>query len=141
MVRCSAGYADQAADRRTVDDGAASLFAHLAQLVFHAVPHATKIDRIYAIEFFAPGISGFHRRRLHAGVVERRVQASEGGDGQFDHCCYFSFVSDIAMGGYRPVTGRYQFLCSKTNRILLNVRQRHGSSSFGKSPGRLQTHS
>ena len=32
-----------------------------------------------ALEFFARGIGGFNRRRLDAGVVERRIQATEGG--------------------------------------------------------------
>jgi hypothetical protein len=59
MISCSARYTDQAADRGAVYDRAASLLAHLAQLVLHAVPDAAEIDRIHAIEFFAAGISGF----------------------------------------------------------------------------------
>ena len=140
MVCCSAGDADQAADRRAVDDGAASLLAHLAQLVLHAAPHAAEIDRIHAIEFFAARIRSFHCRRLHAGVVERRVQPSEGGDGLFGHFRLFSFVSDIAMDGYRPATGRHQFLCCKANRIPLNICQRDCSSRLGEGPGHRQTH-
>src|SRR5437660_9613846 len=51
MVGCSAGDTDQTANRRVVDDGAASLLAHLAQLVLHAVPHAAQIDSVYPLEF------------------------------------------------------------------------------------------
>src|SRR5437773_6076336 len=65
MVHCSAGDADQAANRRVVHDHATSLFAHLEQLILHATPNATKIDRIHAVEFLAAGISGFCNRTLH----------------------------------------------------------------------------
>src|SRR5258706_15089650 len=53
MVCCSARDADQTANRRVVDDGAASLLTHLAQLVLHAVPDAAQIDPVHAFEFFA----------------------------------------------------------------------------------------
>jgi hypothetical protein len=64
-----------------------------AQLVPHAVPHPAKVNRVYASEFFAAGISGFHGRRLHTGVVVCRIQSTEGGDSLLDHCCHFSLVS------------------------------------------------
>src|SRR5260370_37660526 len=72
MVHGAAGKADQAADRRAVDDGAISLLAHLAQLVFHAVPNAVKIDRLDAIVFLAAGVGHLHRGRLDAGVATSR---------------------------------------------------------------------
>src|SRR2546430_11695172 len=90
MVYCSAREADQATNGRAVDDGTASLLTHLAQLVLHAVPDAAEIDRVNAIKFFAAGISGFNGRRLHASVVVRRIQATEGGDRLLDHCCHVS---------------------------------------------------
>ncbi len=34
---------DQAGDRGVIDDGAAAVFAHLRDLVFHAQPHALEI--------------------------------------------------------------------------------------------------
>src|SRR5437870_13032158 len=96
MVGCSTGDADEAANRRVVDDSAASLLAHLAQLVFHAVPDAAQIDPVHALEFFAADLSHFHGRRLYARVIEGRIQATKGGDRLLDHRCYFGFVSDIA---------------------------------------------
>src|SRR5437868_5747109 len=96
MVGCAAGYTDQAADRRVVDDGAASLLAHLAEFVFHAVPNAAQIDPVHALEFFAADISHFHGRRLYAGVIERRIEASKGGYSLLDHRCYLSLIRDIA---------------------------------------------
>src|SRR5207244_12103617 len=97
--------ADQTTNRRVVDDGAASLLAHLAQLILHAVPDAAQINPVYTIEFLAGHISQFHGRRLYAGVVERRIEATEGGYNLRNHCCYLSFVSDIAANGDCLVTG------------------------------------
>ena len=111
----------KAANRRAVDDGAASLLSHLAQLVLHAVPDAAEIDRVHAIEFFAAGISGFHGRRLHAGVVVRRIQSTEGGHSLLDHCCHLSLVSDIATDGNRLMSGGDQFFCCRANRVLVDV--------------------
>src|SRR6266852_248597 len=62
MVGCPAGDADQTANRRVVDDGAASLLAHLAQLVLHAVPDAAQIDRVNVLELFVADISHFQGR-------------------------------------------------------------------------------
>src|SRR5439155_23106135 len=104
MVRCSAWDADQAANRGAVDDSSASLLAHLAQLILHAIPHAAEIDGVYAIEFCAAGISGLHSRGLHAGIVVRRIQATEGGHGLFNHFFDFCLVCDVAADGNRLVT-------------------------------------
>src|SRR6266566_4107965 len=99
MVRCSAGDADQAADRRAVDDGAASALTHLTQLVFHAAPNAPKIDRIHAVKLFAARIGSFHCGALHAGIVERSIQSSEGGDGLLNHRCHLTLVRYVAADG------------------------------------------
>src|SRR5215216_2837255 len=99
MVDGSARETDQAANGRAVHDGSAALLAHLAQLVLHAVPHAAEIDRDHAIEFFAAGVSSFNGWRLHASVVERRIQATEGGYGLRDYGCYLRLDSDITADG------------------------------------------
>jgi len=67
--RIPAGNANKVASRRAIDDGAASLLAHLAQLVLHAVPHAPEIDCVHAIEFFGAGSELFHP--LNYFAVER----------------------------------------------------------------------
>jgi hypothetical protein len=95
----------QAGNRRGVDDGAAALLAHLAQLVFHAVPDAAQIDRVHALEFFAADISHFHGRGYHAGVIERGIEATKGGYRLLDHCGYLSLVRDIAADGNRLMAG------------------------------------
>jgi hypothetical protein len=130
MVGCSAGDADQTANRRVVDDGAASLLAHLAQLILHAVPHAAQIDPVYAVEFLAGHISQFHSSRLYAGVVEGRIEATEGGYSLRNHRCYLSFVRDIATDANRLVTAGNEFFCCGANRILVNVGKSHRSSGF-----------
>jgi len=60
MIGCAAGDADQAANRRVVNDGAASLAHASAELVIHAVPDAAQIDPVHPLEFFAADISHFH---------------------------------------------------------------------------------
>src|SRR6266550_2596359 len=135
MVGCAAGDADQTANRRVVDDGAASLLAHLAELVFHAVPDAAQIDPVHALELFATDVSHFHGRRLYASVIERRIEATKGGYSLLDHCCYFSLVSDIAPDGNRLVTGGDEFFCCGANRFLVDVCQRHCSSRLRDGSG------
>src|SRR5438874_9273390 len=105
MVGCAARDADQTANRRVVDDSAASLLAHLAELVFHAVPDAAQIDPVHALELFATDVSHFHGRRLYAGVIERRIESTKGRYSLLDHCCYLSLVSDIATDADCLVTG------------------------------------
>src|SRR6266850_6802549 len=111
MVGCAAGDTDQTANRRVVDDGAASLLAHLAELVFHAVPDAAQIDPIHALELFATDVSHFHGRRLYASVIERRVKTTEGGYSLRNHRCYFRLVRDIAPDAKRLVTGGDESFC------------------------------
>lgn len=59
----------------------------------------------YALEFFAADIGHFHGKRYYAGVIERGMEATKGGYRLRDHCCYFSFVSDIAANADRLVFG------------------------------------
>src|SRR2546421_7575160 len=123
VVYCSAREADQATNGRAVYDGTASLLTHLAQLVLHAVPDAAEIDRVHAIEFFAAGISGFNGRRLHASVVVRRIQATEGGYRLLDHCCHLTIIAHVAAKSESLTTGGFELRCLDTHRFLLDVRQ------------------
>jgi hypothetical protein len=140
IVGCAAGDADQAGNRRGVDDGAAALLAHLAQLVFHAVPDAAQIDRVHALEFFAADISHFHGRGYHAGVIERGIEATKGGYRLLDHCGYLSLVRDIAADGNRLMAGGDQLFCCRANRILVDVCQRHRSSRLREGSGGCQAY-
>src|SRR5438094_40484 len=128
MVGRATGDADQTANRRVVDNGAASLLAHLAELVFHAVPDAAQIDPVHALELFAADISHFQGRRLYAGVIERRIESTKGRYSLLDHCCYLSLVSDIATDADCLVTGGDEFFRCGANRFLVNVCQRHRGS-------------
>jgi hypothetical protein len=78
--------------------------------------------------------------RLHAGVVVRGIQATEGGHGVRDHRCHFSLVGDVAADGNRLIAGGDQFFCCRANRILIDIRQNHGSSDVREGSGRGQTH-
>src|SRR5438876_849877 len=53
--------------------------------MLHAGPDAAKIDRVDPIEFFSADIGGFERRRLHAGIIERGVEAPEGRNRALEH--------------------------------------------------------
>jgi hypothetical protein len=94
----------------------------------------------HALEFFAADISHFHGRRLYPGIVERRIEATEGGYSLRDHCCYFSLVGDIAPDANRLVSGGDEFFCCRANRILVDVCQRHRSSRLREGSSGHQTH-
>jgi hypothetical protein len=125
MISCSARYTDQAADRGAVYDRAASLLAHLAQLVLHAVPDAAEIDRNHSVEIFATGISGFRNRALDASIVERRIQPAKGGHGLLHHSLHLRIISHIAACGNGPVTCADQLLGCFVNRSFVHVRQHY----------------
>jgi len=57
---------------------------HLAELMLHASPDATKIYRIHAIEAFGRLIRRIARLDLNAGIVEGHVEPAEGGDRALD---------------------------------------------------------
>ena len=96
VVYGSTGQADQPTDRRAVHNGAATLLAHLLQLVFHAVPDAAEVDRDHAIEFRAAGIRRFDRGTLYAGVIEGGIQPSKDLHCLIDHRRHLGLVGDVA---------------------------------------------
>lgn len=77
MVDGTTGKANEAANRRVVDDGAAALPAHLQQLIFQAVPHAAQVDCIHPLELFAAGIGCLNCRVLNPGLFCRRMGSIE----------------------------------------------------------------
>jgi hypothetical protein len=121
--------------RGAVDDRAAALLAHLAQLVLHPVPDAAKMMAFTRSNSSPLASAGFRSRRLHAVVVVRRIQATEGRYSLLDHCCHLSLVGDIAADRNRLVAGGDQFLCCGASRVLMDVRQRDGRSSLREGFG------
>src|SRR6266478_6944539 len=103
VIHSPTGDAHETTTRRVADDRAAPLLAHLAQLVFHAVPNAAEIDRVDAVEFFATRIGGLGYRTLHTSIIERGINPSEGGDGLLDHGCHLFLIGYVAANGERPV--------------------------------------
>jgi hypothetical protein len=89
-----------------------------------------EIDRSYAIEFLSAGICHVHCRRLHTGVVIGRIQAAEGLHGLCDHRCHLSLICNIAADGNRLVVGKDEFVCYRTNRILVDICQRYRGSGL-----------
>ena len=77
VVGGAARQPDQAAERGAVDDGAAALRAHLAQLVLHAGPDAAQVDRVHPLEVLGRLVGRVARREHDAGVVERHVEPAE----------------------------------------------------------------
>ena len=133
--------ADQAADRRVVDDGAASLLAHLAELVLHAVPDAAEIDPLHALEFFAADIRGLDGRRLHARIIERRIKAAEGGDRLLDHCGYLGLVSDIGGHGDRLAAARESSSAAARTAFTLSSASADRSACLREGLGRRRDRS
>src|SRR3989442_1015145 len=114
VLRCvidgPAGDAYEAADRRIVHDGPASLFAHLEQLVLHAEPDTAEIDCIHSVELLTSGISSFNGETLDTGIVERRVQPPKCRNSLLDHRLHLSFIRDIAANSNRLMAGGDQAL-------------------------------
>ena len=73
--------------------------------MFHTDPDASVIDGVNVLEIFAYGIRCFHGGNLYAGIVERRVQATESGNGLIDHSCDLGLVGDIAVNRHRLMAG------------------------------------
>jgi hypothetical protein len=70
VIGGTAGKSDEAPKRGAVDDGAAALPAHLAQLVFHAGPNAAQVDRVHPVEDLGRLVGRVARRGLDPGIVE-----------------------------------------------------------------------
>ena len=112
-----ARLADQPAERGTVDDGAAALGAHLEQLVFHAGPDTAQIDGGHGVEGRGRFIGQIAHRAQDTGIVERHVQATEGGDGALDHGGGLRLVRHVAGDTNRLVPGRGQLLGRGAQRV------------------------
>src|SRR5438128_7490906 len=108
-------------------------WARLTQLVFHAAPDAAEIDRDGAIEFVAAGVGGLHGRSLHAGIVERRIQPTEGGHRLVEHGLDLRFIGHVAAKRHRFVTCGEQLLCSRPCRSLIDICHDHGRARGSES--------
>src|SRR5208283_28585 len=80
VVNASFGAAHQPAERRTIDDGACSLLAHLLELELHATPDATEIDPHHPVVIFAGRVGRFREDILDAGIVIGHIDPAEGLD-------------------------------------------------------------
>jgi hypothetical protein len=106
--------------------------------MLHARPHTAQVDRVHAIECLGSFIGHVARGSLHAGIVERRIQPPEGGDGLLDHGRYLSLISNIATDANRFVTGGEQVARGGANSSLSDIRERDGSACFCESFGGCQ---
>src|SRR6266571_2161583 len=70
VVDPTLGASHKSSKRRAINDGAASLFAHLLQFKLHATPYAAKIDRHYPVVILPGRISSFGEDILDTCVVE-----------------------------------------------------------------------
>src|SRR3546814_12138164 len=70
QVRC----ADQAGDRRTIDDRAAAALEHLRNLEPHAVPDTGEIDTDDTVPVLGRAVGGQCRLAIKTGGVERTVE-------------------------------------------------------------------
>jgi hypothetical protein len=77
---------------------------------------------------------------LHAGIIERRVQPAEGGDGLLDHRRHLSLISNIATDANRLVTGGDQIIRGGAKRSLIDIRERDSSARHSEGLGRCQAH-
>jgi hypothetical protein len=140
VVGGASRVADEAAEGRAVDDRAAALRAHLAQLVLHARPHAAQVDRSDAIELLGRFVSRVGLRRHYAGVVEGHVEPTELGDGAIDEGGDLVLVGDVAGRAERLVARGGQFVGGRTHRVGVDVGEHDGGTGGGEGAGRVESH-
>ena len=131
-ISSETGQADEAALRRAVYDGAATLLAHLPQLMLHAGKDAAQIDRDDPVEIAAFCIGGFRHGDMDAGVIESRIETPEGGYGLCDHGRRVRLVLDGTADADRLVASGDQLVGCGPGRILIDVRDRYRRAGFGK---------
>jgi hypothetical protein len=111
VVGRAAREPDEPTQRGAVDDRAASLLAHLPQLVLHARPDASKIDRIDAVEVVGRLVGGVAWRDHDAGVVEGHVEPPERRNRALDGSSDLRLVGNVADDREDPVARRCQVVC------------------------------
>jgi hypothetical protein len=121
VVGRASGVADQAAERRAVDDRAAALRAHLAQFVLHARPYAAQVDGRDAVEALGRFVGRVGERQHDAGVVERHVEPAELGDGAIDERGDLVFVGDVTGDAEGPMARGGQLVGRGAQRLLVDV--------------------
>lgn len=140
VIDRAAGKSNDASYGGVIDDGAAPLLSHLEQLVLHAVPNAAEVDRVHTFEFFAGRIGSFYGRALDAGVVERGVEAAEGGDSLVDHGFHLGFICDIAADCDGFVSRRAQRVRACASRSFIYIGQYDGSALLCERSSCDKTH-
>src|SRR3712207_4434750 len=126
VIGAALGTAHQPADRRAVDDGAAPLVTHVLQLVLHASPGTTQVDRVHTVEVLGRGVGDLREGILNASIVECHIQAAERGDGLLYHFLDFAQIRHVAADTDGLVTGRYELIGGGACAVAVHVRQRNG---------------
>jgi hypothetical protein len=132
------GKAGDARNRRGVDDRAAAVVEHVADLVLHAQEHAGHVNRNAALPLIDRVISKRRLTGLEAGIVERRVQAAEGVDRGLDHRLDLGFAADVGPLEHGLAARRLDFLDQIGARGLVEVGDHHARATLGaEQRGRL----
>src|SRR5207253_27294 len=85
VVDPALGASHKSPERRAIDDGATSLFAHLLQFELHAAPFAAEIDPHDAIVIFTGGVGSLCEDILDARVVIGGIKPAKDRDRLRDH--------------------------------------------------------
>jgi hypothetical protein len=141
VVGGASGQSDEPAEGGAIDDGAAALGAHLAQLMFHAGPHAAEVDRIDAVEGFGRFLGGVGGWGLDTGIVERHVQPPERGDRAVDHSGDLVFGGDVTEHTESLAARAGQLVGGGAEGVFVDVGQDHGGSRLGEGLSGGQAHS
>src|SRR5258708_18649098 len=104
VIRSTLIAADQAAERRAVHDGAATLFAHNLKLELHAAPDTAQIDAHHTVIVSAWGVGGFCKNILDASVVIGGIQSAELSHDLLHHSFDLLIVRHVTGNGQRLVT-------------------------------------
>src|SRR3712207_6039994 len=100
--------------------------------MLHGGPDSAQVDGVDAVEVLGRLVGGVIRRDLDAGVVERHVEAAEGGDGALDEGGDLVLVRDVAGDAERLVSGVGQLSGGGAQRLLVGVGEHDGGAGFGE---------
>jgi hypothetical protein len=121
VIGSPARESDETAEGGAVDDGAAALGPHLAQLMFHASPHTSQVDRIDPVKDLSRFVCGVAGWDLDAGVVERHIEPAERVDGRLHHGRHAVLVGHVTTNPKDLVASGCQLLGGRIKRGLVDV--------------------
>ena len=111
VIRRNIGAADDAVDRRDIDDGPATGLAHRCNGVFGAQEDGGRVDSHHPLPIGKLELVGRFVDAFNAGVVDQHIKPAELADGGLDGCLHLRFAGYVTGMERRLVPGSPELLC------------------------------